>query len=283
MARGLFALSDEAWAQIYRGIFSVVGLTVALIVATGLVLYPIIARLLGQLEGLSSRLLDANLEMIEVLGSAIAKRDSDTDVHNYRVTIYSVRLAEKLGLDRDAIRSLIKGAFLHDVGKIGTSDSILLKPGRLDEAEFEIMKQHVRHGLDIVQRSSWLADAAGVVGSHHEKYDGSGYPESLANKIIPLEARLFAIADVFDALTSERPYKKPFSLEEALAILDEGSGSHFDPPLIEAFRGIAADLHREYANRDDAGPRRDLAAIVDEYFRDGAELIAVRGRAGDPV
>ena len=276
-ARGMFALSDAAYAQIYRRISTVVVLTVAVIVATGLFLYPIIARLMQRLEDLSSRLLDANLEMIEVLGSAIAKRDSDTDVHNYRVAIYSVRLAERIGLERGEIRSLIKGAFLHDVGKIGTSDTILLKPGRLDEDEFEIMKQHVQHGLDIVAGSGWLADAAPVVGFHHEKYDGSGYHANLARDDIPLNARIFAIADVFDALTSERPYKKPFSLEEAMNILVKDSGSHFDPSLVDAFGAIAADLHRDYANRDDDKPRHDLAAIVEEYFRDGAELIEARG------
>jgi hypothetical protein len=149
-ARGVFALSEAAFAQIYRRIATVVGATIAVIIVTSLLLYPIIARLLSQVSLLSTRLLDANLEMIEVLGSAIAKRDSDTDVHNYRVTIYSVRLAEAIDLDRQSIRSLIKGAFLHDVGKIGISDNILLKPGRLDDQEFEIMKQHVQHGLDIV-------------------------------------------------------------------------------------------------------------------------------------
>lgn len=273
-ARGMFALSEAAFDQIYRRIFTIVGLTIAVVIATGLLLYPIIARLLGQLELLSSRLLDANLEMIEVLGSAIAKRDSDTDVHNYRVSIYSVRLAEKIGLDRSSIRSLIKGAFLHDVGKIGTSDSILLKPGKLDDQEFEIMKQHVQHGLDIVERSEWLADAAGIVGFHHEKFDGSGYNENRSAQDIPLNARIFAIADVFDALTSERPYKKPFEFDKAMQILAEGSGSHFDPDLIDAFGDIAEPLYRVYANRDDDKPRRDLATVVDEYFRNGAELIA---------
>ena len=272
-ARGVFALSDEAYAQIWRRISTVVGLTVAVIIATALLLYPIISRLMGRLEELSSRLLDANLEMLEVLGSAIAKRDSDTDVHNYRVSIYSVRLAERIGLARAAIRSLIKGAFLHDVGKIGTSDNILLKPGRLDDAEFEIMKQHVQHGLDIVAGSGWLGDASTVVGYHHEKFDGSGYNRSLAREDIPINARIFAIADVFDALTSERPYKKPFDLEQAMSIISEGGGSHFDPSLVEAFAELAPDLYRDYANRDDEKPRNDLASIVDEYFRNGAELI----------
>ncbi len=272
-AHGVFALAPEAFSQIYRRILKTVALTVGLVVATALMLYPIISRLLTRLARLSVRLLDANLDMIEVLGSAIAKRDSDTDVHNYRVSIYSVRLAEAVGADRHTIRSLIKGAFLHDVGKIGITDNILLKPGRLDEQEFEIMKQHVQHGLDIVQRSAWLADAATVVGYHHEKYDGSGYNEAKRADGIPLNARIFAIADVFDALTSERPYKKAFDFDRAMGILSEGSGSHFDPDLLTAFSGIARTLHEDYANRDDDKPRRDLAAIVDEYFRNETELI----------
>jgi HD-GYP domain-containing protein (c-di-GMP phosphodiesterase class II) len=253
-ARGVFALSEAAFAQIYRRIATVVGATIAVIIVTSLLLYPIIARLLSQVSLLSTRLLDANLEMIEVLGSAIAKRDSDTDVHNYRVTIYSVRLAEAIDLDRQSIRSLIKGAFLHDV------------------QEFEIMKQHVQHGLDIVERSEWLADAAAIVGYHHTKFDGSGYHEAWAGEEIPLNARIFAIADVFDALTSERPYKKAFDFDKAMEILNEGSATHFDPALLKAFEGIAGALHRDYANRDDDRPRHDLAAIVDEYFKNEVEM-----------
>ncbi|MCP4301393.1 MAG: HD-GYP domain-containing protein [Gammaproteobacteria bacterium] len=273
-ARGVFALSDAAFAQINNRIVTVVGITVALIVATSLLLYPIIARLLKQVSLLSTRLLDANLEMIEVLGSAIAKRDSDTDVHNYRVSIYSVRLAEAIGLDRHSVRSLIKGAFLHDVGKIGISDNILKKPGRLDEQEFEIMKQHVQHGLDIVERSEWLADAATIVGYHHTKFDGSGYDVKWVGEEIPLNARIFAIADVFDALTSERPYKSAFAFDKAMEILDEGSATHFDPALLDAFAGIAESLYRDYANRDDDKPRHDLAEIIDEYFKNEVELVA---------
>ena len=272
-ARGVFALSDAAFAQIYRRIVVVVLLTCGLIVATTLLLYPIISHLVKQLSTLNSRLLEANLDMIEVLGSAIAKRDSDTDIHNYRVSIYSVRLAEKIGLDRSEIRDLIKGAFLHDVGKIGVSDNILLKPGKLDDQEFEIMKEHVKHGLDIVNHSTWLTDAAAVVGYHHEKFDGSGYHENLAGTDIPINARIFAIADVFDALTSERPYKKAFDFDKAIQILREGSGSHFDPDLMDTFAQIASPLHQDYANRDDDKARHDLAEIVKEYFNDEVELI----------
>ena len=233
---------------------------------TALLLYPVIRRLLGQVSALAVNLLDANIETLNVLGSAIAKRDSDTDVHNYRVTIYSVRLAESAGVNDDAMRVLIKGAFLHDVGKIGISDSILLKKGRLTEAEFEEMKKHVTHGLDIVSRSHWLQDAAIVVGNHQEKYDGTGYTRGIAGPDIPLLARIFAIADVFDALTSRRPYKEPFGFDETMEILMQQRGSHFEPELLDAFCRIAKPLYAEYGNRDDEKPRRDLEKIVARYF-----------------
>ncbi len=280
---GVFVLSEQAYSQIYRQIITAVGLVVAMIIITTLALYLIISRLLAKMTKLSERLLEANLDIIEVLGGAIAKRDSDTDVHNYRVAIYAVRTAEALGIDRRSIRSLIKGAFLHDVGKIGITDSILLKPDRLTEQEFEVVKQHVQHGLDIGGDSEWLSGAATVVGYHHEKFDGSGYGHSIVgNSIagdaiggedIPLNARIFAIADVFDALTSKRPYRNAFNYDKAMQILQESSGTHFDPAALYAFDSISEQLHTEYANREDENPRRDLAAIVDEYFKNEAEWL----------
>ena len=223
-------------------------------------------RLVKRLTRFSANLLDANLQSISLLGCTIAKRDSDTDAHNYRVSIYSIRLAEAIKLDVETIRSLIKGAFLHDVGKIGIRDNILLKPGKLDEDEFESMKTHVEHGLDIVDRSSWLADAKDVVGCHHEKYAGGGYPEGLREQAIPITARIFAIADVFDALTSKRPYKEPMSFDRSMAILEEGSGSHFDPQLIAAFKKIAPELYEKYCGRDDEGLHGELEQILRHYF-----------------
>jgi response regulator RpfG family c-di-GMP phosphodiesterase len=164
------------------------------------------------------------------------------------------------------IRRLIKGAFLHDVGKIGVRDYVLLKPGRLDEAEFEIMKTHVTHGLDIIKRSEWLRDAGEVIGGHHEKYAGDGYYGRLQKEAIPLTARIFAIADVFDALTSERPYKKPMTVEESIAILKQGAGQHFDPGLVARFATIAVDLHARFAHDYEAA-RKELAGIIERYFR----------------
>jgi HD-GYP domain-containing protein (c-di-GMP phosphodiesterase class II) len=242
-------------------------IAVGTVFATSLLLYPLIIRLLRRIERLSLSLLDSNMEMLRVIGSTIAKRDSDTDIHNFRVTVYSVRIAESLGLDSQMIRTLIKGAFLHDVGKIGIRDNILLKPGRLDEEEFAEMKKHVNHGMDIVNRSSWLKESLSVVGSHHEKYEGNGYPDGIAGTNIPILARIFAIADVFDALASHRPYKNPLAFDETIDILVKGRGIHFDPEILDVFIKIARPLYDIYGNRDDDKPRHDLDEIVKQYFK----------------
>lgn len=215
------------------------------ITVTTLLMYPVILTLSRGLIKLSDDLLMGNLELMNVLGCAIAERDSDTNSHGYRVTYYALRLGETLGLTREYIRKLIMGAFLHDVGKIGIRDPILLKPGKLTPQEFEVMKTHVLLGVDILNKSSWLGGARDVVEFHHEKYDGSGYLQGLKGESIPLNARIFAIADVFDALTSKRPYKESWTVDDAIAMLERDSGSHFDPKLVSTFVAIASDLYNE--------------------------------------
>lgn len=272
-AEGLFRVSEEAVAQVRRTALENALYVNLIVLATALLLYPVILTLMRRLARYSESLLASNLETLEVLGSAIAKRDSDTDAHNYRVTLYSLRLAGAAGLDTERTRALIKGSFLHDVGKIGVRDHILHKPGRLDADEFRIMQTHVDHGLDIVQRSRWLADAVDIVGSHHEKFDGSGYPKQTAGEAIPLEARIFAIADVFDALTSRRPYKEPLSFEETMQILESGRSKHFDPALLDHFGSIARELYDRYCGRDDDGLRDEVRAVVGRFFVGGLETL----------
>jgi HD-GYP domain-containing protein (c-di-GMP phosphodiesterase class II) len=272
---GVFAISAEAMNGIRGDILRTIIYVVGLIIATALVLYPVIGRLLDRLSRQTVRLLDSNLEILQVLGGAIAKRDSDTDAHNYRVSVYSVFLAEAIELPRNQIQSLIKGALLHDVGKLGIRDNILLKPGKLTEDEFNVMKTHVDHGMELTDRATWLKDAQAVVGSHHEKYDGAGYPAGLQGEAIPLTARIFAITDVFDALTSRRPYKDPLSYDETMQILQSGRGSHFDPALLDAFGDIARDLYDTYSNTDDNKSRERLELMTEEYFkRNAADLLA---------
>jgi len=272
---GVFAVSPEALADIRGNILQTMLYVAGLVITTALVIYPIITSLLGRLSRTTVKLLDSNLEILQVLGGAIAKRDSDTDAHNYRVSVYSVYLAEAIKLPRKEIRSLIKGSLLHDVGKLGIRDNILLKPGKLDDEEFAIMKTHVKHGLEITSRASWLNDARAVVGGHHEKFDGAAYPAGLRGEHIPLTARIFAITDVFDALTSRRPYKEPMSFTESMQILQSGRGSHFDPGLIDAFCEIAQDLYDTYSGKDDKLPKDRLEIMTEEYFKGQvADLLA---------
>lgn len=253
----------EATAQRVRDALLLVLLVVAL---TTLALYPVIVALNRDTLRLSSALLDSNVELMRTLGSAIAKRDSDTDAHNYRVTLYAVRLAQALGRPQDEIAALIAGAFLHDVGKIGIPDGILLKPGKLSVAEFETIKTHVSIGEDIVGESKWLAKARDVVAFHHEKYDGTGYLRGTRGEAIPFNARLFAIVDVFDALTSARPYKLALPLDQAMRMLAEGRGTHFDPDILDIFVPLAPKLLREYAAAGEIHLKRRLAKFERRYF-----------------
>jgi HD-GYP domain-containing protein (c-di-GMP phosphodiesterase class II) len=268
LAEGVFAPSAKTVKEFrLKGVYTML-MVVSIVLLTTALLYPVILNLTNKLSRFSVRLLDSNMETLETLGSAIALRDSDTNAHNYRVTIISVRIGEAAGLDAATIRTLIKGAFLHDVGKIGIRDNILHNPASLSEDEFEVMKTHVSQGMEIVSRSKWLHDSLKVVGSHHEKVNGKGYPKGLKAEDIPITARIFAIADVFDALTSKRPYKEPFSFEDSMQILEEGRGSHFDPDLLGTFIHIAKPLYDRLSGRDEI-PRDELISIIRKYFDEG--------------
>ncbi len=266
---GVYHVSDTRIASVRHRLLSTVALVVGVVLATTLFLVPVMIAVGRRLMSLSRQLVSANIETLEVLGNAIAKRDSDTGAHNYRVTIFAIRLAEAVGLDAESIRALIKGAFLHDVGKIAISDTILLRPGKLTTDEFTVMKQHVAHGFDIVLSAASLYSAADVVLFHHEKYDGSGYLKGLKGDEIPITARIFAIADVFDALISRRPYKEPMPFGKALAIIEEGAGGHFDPALVTAFAAIARPLYDAFSGRDDDVAERTLADLTNRYFAVG--------------
>lgn len=209
-----------------------------------LVLYPLIFYSYRKLRQSGMQLLRSHLLVMRALGNAAAQRDSETDDHNYRVTYYSLRLAEHLKLENGMTRALFKGAFLHDLGKIGISDRILLKPGKLDKTEWAAMQSHVERGVKIIENIPWLEDCREIILYHHEKYDGSGYPAGLAGDAIPLPARIFSIADVFDALTSARPYKPAFSYEQAIAVMNRESQA-FDPYIFQRFLEISESAYRE--------------------------------------
>lgn len=267
---GLYVLSDATRSALRSQLLRAALTAFVIVLLTLATIYPLVMSLTNKLSRLSHSLMLANMETLQVLGSAIAKRDSDTNAHNYRVTIISVRLAEVVGLSRREIRGLIKGAFLHDVGKIGIRDDILLKPGKLNDDEYKIMKTHVDHGTEIVARSRWLSDAMEIVHGHHEQVAGKGYPDALSGKEIPIGARIFAIVDVFDALTSRRPYKEPFSFEKTMMILEQDSGTHFDAALIAAFKTIAEDIYANIAPMEE-GLEEELDKILRNYFAGGKE------------
>jgi len=263
---GIYRAPDEIISEIkHQSFWSFVFVVIAIFV-TSLALYPFIIRLNDKLLSYSQILALTNVGMLEVLGSAIAKRDSDTNIHNYRVTLYSVRLGERLRISNIAMQGLIKGAFLHDVGKIAISDSILLKPGKLTPEEFEIMKTHVRHGEDIIKSYAWLKDANEVVRCHHERFNGSGYPDRLAGEAIPLNARIFAVADVFDALTSRRPYKEPLDLKASTNIILESQESHLDPAVVQRFLENAEVLYNEICTEDETILHEKLEQCINRYF-----------------
>ncbi|MBK1695057.1 phosphohydrolase [Chromatium weissei] len=262
---GLYQVDDATLDSIRSDVEHILLLVVIVVFATSIVLYPLIISLNRDLMKLSDDLLQGNTELMAVLGSAIAKRDSDTNSHNYRVTIYAIRLAEALKLNSTDIRRLIAGAFLHDVGKIGISDNILLKPNKLTAEEFAIMRTHVLLGVEIIAHSTWLLGAREVVEYHHEKYDGSGYLQGLKGDAIPLNARIFAVVDVFDALTSRRPYKAPMEFNDAMAIIYRDRGSHFDPMVVDAFSVIAQDLHQTTGLASDQALKAELGWLLKQH------------------
>lgn len=263
---GIYQVDRKAMSDIQGRIAASLVQVVLVVLATTVILYPVIIALNRDLLRLSVDLSHANIGILKVLGSAVAKRDSDTNSHNYRVTLYAVRLAEAVGLGEAEIKSLIKGAFLHDVGKIGISDAILLKPGKLSADEFAVMKTHPGHGADIIGKYAWLGDALDVVKYHQEKFDGSGYGAGLKGEGIPLNARIFAVVDVFDALTSRRPYKDAMTFDDAMEILEKGRGTHFDPTLFDAFIRTARKHYEEIGLADNAKTEEMLDDILQKYF-----------------
>lgn len=229
-------------------------------------LYPVVVYLSEDNKRKAIEVLDSHISMMEALGRAIARRDSDTGAHNYRVAWISALIAEHMGISGSAMQALIAGSFLHDVGKIGIPDAILLKPGKLDPAEFDVMRTHVAQGEAIVTGMGWLSGAHEVVAAHHEKWDGSGYPRKICGTQIPLSARIFAVADVFDALCSKRPYKEPMELDAVMRILEKDAGSHFDPAVIAVFRPLATQVYRRLDGASEQETRQLLEDRIRRHF-----------------
>jgi putative nucleotidyltransferase with HDIG domain len=196
----------------------------------------------------------ANLERsyditLETLGDALDLKDRETEGHSKRVTAFTIAIARAMGLPREQINTIARGAFLHDIGKIAIPDKILNKPGKLEPDEMTIMKEHAYHGYQIVKKIPFLAEAAEIVYSHQERFDGSGYPRNLKGAEIPLGARIFSVADTLDAITSDRIYRRKQTLEAAREEIHRWAGRQFDPEVVKTFLempdNIWEDLRRE--------------------------------------
>jgi putative two-component system response regulator len=200
----------------------------------------------GKVRERTKQLRDTQLEIIHRLGRAGEFRDDDTGAHVLRMSKSCHLLAIAAGLDEDHAEEILFASPMHDVGKIGIPDKVLLKPGKLDADEWEIMKTHATIGGDIVgTHSSKIITMARVIAeTHHEKWDGTGYPSGLEGENIPIESRIAAICDVFDALTSARPYKKAWPIEKALTFINEQAGVAFDPTLVHKFNEIYPEILR---------------------------------------
>ncbi|HMF63069.1 MAG TPA: HD-GYP domain-containing protein [Edaphobacter sp.] len=178
---------------------------------------------------------------LEAMGDALDLRDEETEGHSRRVTAYTIAIARAMGLNAEELKVIARGAFLHDIGKIATPDSNLLKPGRLDAEEMTIMREHCERGYEMVRKIPFLREAAEIVYAHQERFDGKGYPRGLHADQIPLGARIFAVADTLDAMTSDRPYRKGTTFAAAKNEIALCSGGQFDPKIVAVFLEIPTE------------------------------------------
>src|SRR6204780_73810 len=182
---------------------------------------------------------------LEALGGALDAKDAETEGHCQRVTAFTITMARIMGVDKAQLRHIARGAFLHDIGKMGVPDSILTKPGPLTAQERNVMRRHCDIGYSVLERIPFLKEAAEIVLSHQECYDGSGYPRGLKGEQIPLGARIFAVADTLDAMISDRPYRKALPVSAAREEIERFSGRQFDPRVVEVFLAQPAKLWAE--------------------------------------
>ena len=201
---------------------------------------------------------------LEVLGEALDYKDRETEGHSRRVTAYTIAIASRMGVPKEEIETIARGAFLHDVGKMAIPDKILNKPGKLTPDEVTIMREHCYLGYKLVQKIPVLRDAAEIVYSHQEHFDGGGYPRQLKGDAIPLGSRIFSVADTFDAMTHDRPYRAAQTMEAARAEIKRCSGTQFDPEVVEAFLEMPDSTWEDL--------RKDIdAQIVKIAYSAGAE------------
>jgi putative nucleotidyltransferase with HDIG domain len=227
---------DDASRELVRDCFRAGARDVLTLSEARECLAPVLRRVLEQSDASALEQLQQSYdETLKALVSALDLREQETADHSIRVALYALRLALRLRVPEAALRDLYHGALLHDIGKIGIPDGVLLKPGRLSTAEWQVMRTHPELGGEILGGISFLSPARDVPLCHHEAWDGSGYPTGMAGRDIPLHARIFAVVDTYDALRSERPYKRAHSHSESVALLREASGVRLDPEIVASF------------------------------------------------
>jgi response regulator RpfG family c-di-GMP phosphodiesterase len=204
-------------------------------------------------------------ETLAALGGALELRDIETQGHSRRVAYFCLELARALHCSPEELRAIARGSFLHDVGKIGIPDAILLKPDRLTPEETALMQTHVRIGYDLVCRIAFLTPAAQIVLSHHERWDGTGYPQGLRGLEIPIGARIFAIADTVDAMTSDRPYRAALPFTAARDEVERESGHQFDPDVVRVFLQIPEAFWRKLRREATERPQLALAGLTEAF------------------
>lgn len=246
-----------------RGNYGLVNATAAAVVAAAATILAAasfhfaLRKQYGWLLEATSLVARHNIDLFMVLGKLAELRNRETACHSLRVALYTVMFAEYLDFSPGSVVRMAKGALLHDIGKFAIPDQVLNKPGSLTVEERAIIQTHVTSGLAVVAQSAVLAEAAPIVAAHHERYDGGGYPMGLSGVDIPCEARLFALADVFDALTSDRPYRSALSVEEALDVMLADRGTHFEPTMLDRFIELVPSIAKQLPQEEQA-----LAAML---------------------
>ena len=205
------------------------------VLVTAAILYWLIDRNFTAIQNSQRALQNSYNATLEGWARALDLRDKETENHTQRVTQLALRVAQRMGVSSAKIEHMRRGALLHDIGKMGIPDRILLKPDKLTDTEWAIMRQHPSFAFDLLSPIAYLHSAMEIPYCHHEKWDGSGYPRGLHGEQIPLSARIFAVVDVWDALCSNRPYRAAWTHEQALEYIKSAAGTHFDPHVVEAF------------------------------------------------
>jgi len=230
-------------------------------------LEEIVAEQTGRLREALRQIERSYDHTLEVLGAAIDLRDSPTAGHSRRVFLYSIEIAKAMGGLENQMRNIAMGAWLHDIGKLAIPDAVLLKPGSLTDEERAIMQRHAQIGYDLVKGIPFLAEAAEIIFAHHERCDGSGYPRGLKAQETPIGARIFAVADTFDAMTSDRPYRRALPFQASREVIEEGEGKQYDSEVAKVFLRIPDETWETI--------RRETAAIQASAFATASDIHAL--------